>query len=142
MYFLTIQLLYANRYIFFVSEVLYDLEESRKITNMILYFTNYTFQSQDVVYINDYLHVLYVPIQNLYNASYNRLAASPHPELLETLIAYIEHNLNVSDAADALYIHRNTLLYRLGKIRDMYGIRTNRYTELMNLYLYYKTLTL
>ena len=37
-------------------------------------------------------------------------------ELLRTLEAFFEHNGNLSQAAEALFIHRNTLLYRLERI--------------------------
>lgn len=42
--------------------------------------------------------------------------------LLQTLAALFECNLNISEAARTLYIHRNTLLYRLDKISRL----TNR----------------
>ncbi len=44
-------------------------------------------------------------------------------ELMETLHAYLSCHQNVSEAAQALYIHRNTLSKRLEKINDM--IRLN-----------------
>lgn len=41
--------------------------------------------------------------------------------LMETIIAYFEHHGNVSQTAEALYIHRNTLSYRLDRIQEMTG---------------------
>lgn len=41
--------------------------------------------------------------------------------LVETIIAYFDHHANVSQAADALFIHRNTLLYRLERIQELTG---------------------
>ena len=41
------------------------------------------------------------------------------PDLLKTLRAYFDANLNLTQAAKQLHIHRNTLIYRLGKIRDL-----------------------
>lgn len=41
-----------------------------------------------------------------------------HPELCQTLAAYIAHNLSVKNSAAALYIHPKTMSYRLSKIRD------------------------
>jgi purine catabolism regulator len=38
------------------------------------------------------------------------------PELIHTLEAYFEHNGNLSQTAEALFIHRNTLLYRMERI--------------------------
>ena len=40
----------------------------------------------------------------------------------ETLIAYLEHGCNMNRTADALFIHRNTLAYRIKRIRAISGI--------------------
>ena len=42
-------------------------------------------------------------------------------DLLETLRVYFQCNGNVAHTAKALYIHRNTLLYRLDRIRQLGG---------------------
>ena len=42
-----------------------------------------------------------------------------HSELYETLKVYLEQNLNATQTAAELYIHRSTLLYRLEKIRSI-----------------------
>ena len=39
----------------------------------------------------------------------------------ETLEKYLEFNCNAKETADAMFIHRNTLHYRLNKIRDILG---------------------
>ena len=41
--------------------------------------------------------------------------------LVETLSSYFDHHGNASKTADALYIHRNTLLYRLERIQELTG---------------------
>lgn len=38
-------------------------------------------------------------------------------ELCETLETYLEHNCNANAAAEALFIHRNTMRYRMDKIK-------------------------
>ena len=43
-------------------------------------------------------------------------------DLIETLEVFYENQGNLSQAADALFIHRNTLSYRLVKISDMTGL--------------------
>ena len=40
-------------------------------------------------------------------------------ELSETLRAYLEHDRSLTRTAQALFIHKNTLLYRLGRIREI-----------------------
>jgi purine catabolism regulator len=42
-------------------------------------------------------------------------------ELLQTLEVYFEHNGSLSQASEALFIHRNTLSYRLDRICDIAG---------------------
>lgn len=43
-------------------------------------------------------------------------------ELIRTLEAYFEHNGNLSQTAEALYIHRNTLIYRMERIANITGL--------------------
>ncbi|MFQ3630643.1 PucR family transcriptional regulator [Roseiflexus sp.] len=44
-----------------------------------------------------------------------------HGELLKTLESFFEHNGNLARTAEALHIHRNTLLYRLMRIKEISG---------------------
>ncbi len=41
--------------------------------------------------------------------------------LVQTISAFFEHHGNVSQTAEELYIHRNTLLYRLERIQELTG---------------------
>jgi len=47
------------------------------------------------------------------------LAQENHQELLRTLEAYFKHNGNLTQTAEALYVHRNTLLYRMERIASI-----------------------
>ncbi|MDP4163635.1 MAG: helix-turn-helix domain-containing protein [Bacillota bacterium] len=40
-------------------------------------------------------------------------------ELLPSLLAYLEHNQHVKEAAKAIHVHTNTLTYRLKRIEDL-----------------------
>jgi purine catabolism regulator len=51
-------------------------------------------------------------------AEYDKVHRS---SLMETIIAYFNHHGNVSQTAEALYIHRNTLSYRLERIQELTG---------------------
>jgi purine catabolism regulator len=42
--------------------------------------------------------------------------------MLQTLAAYLATNGSPTDAADRLHLHRNTVLYRLGRIEDLLGV--------------------
>ena len=43
-------------------------------------------------------------------------------ETLTTIQAFFENNLNVSETSRKLYVHRNTLVYRLEKIKKLTGL--------------------
>ena len=50
-------------------------------------------------------------------------------EMRETIKVYFDQDLNLSTAARQLYIHRNTLLYRLEKIRKATGLDLRRFKD-------------
>jgi len=52
----------------------------------------------------------------------NRTDLLLEPEIVTTLETYFEMNCNVSDTAKRLFIHRNTLLYRLDKLKQDTGL--------------------
>ena len=56
-------------------------------------------------------------------------------ELLQTLLAFIEENGDMNNAARKLYIHRNTLRYRLEKILELTGKDPRQLKDLLILYL-------
>ena len=46
--------------------------------------------------------------------------------LVKTIDAYFDHHGNISQTAESLFIHRNTLLYRLERIQDLTGHDLNQ----------------
>lgn len=54
--------------------------------------------------------------------------------LLYTAKVFLESNLNVTDAAGKLYVHRNTLLYRLSKIQSTTGYDLRNFIDASNFY--------
>lgn len=61
-------------------------------------------------------------------------------DLLETLIAYLNHQLNLAETSRFLFIHRNTLLYRLDKIENLLGYSINTPEKILGLQLAIKFL--
>lgn len=55
-------------------------------------------------------------------------------ELSNDFLVYCRTNMNISQAAKRLYIHRNTLMYRLNKIETLTGLNTNDFEHCMILY--------
>ena len=51
------------------------------------------------------------------------------PELLATLSAVLESGLSVAEAADRLYVHKNTVRYRLRRIEKLTGRRTTNLAD-------------
>ena len=47
------------------------------------------------------------------------LAYDGSEEFIRTLEAYFKHNANLSQTAEALFVHRNTLLYRMERISQI-----------------------
>ncbi len=48
-------------------------------------------------------------------------------ETLDTVKAFFENNLNVSETSRKLFVHRNTLVYRLEKIRKLTGLDLRKF---------------
>ncbi|MGZ0148470.1 CdaR family transcriptional regulator [Kribbella sp. WER1] len=62
-------------------------------------------------------------------------AHSDWPELRDTLIAWCESGCNLVRTAEALHIHRNTLIYRLEKIERLTGTSWRDHRATLTLYL-------
>lgn len=59
----------------------------------------------------------------------------PHQELVRTMEEFFKHNLNLTNTADALKIHRNTLIYRLDKIASIINLDPRYFQEAVQIYL-------
>ncbi|OZI11427.1 hypothetical protein CEW92_11750 [Bacillaceae bacterium SAS-127] len=57
------------------------------------------------------------------------------PDLLQTLKVYLESNLNASLTAKKLFIHRNTLQYRLDKFVEKTGVQLKDFNSSFTIYL-------
>ncbi|MDD3641059.1 MAG: helix-turn-helix domain-containing protein, partial [Atribacterota bacterium] len=60
------------------------------------------------------------------------------PVLWETLQAFFENNLSITKTAKNIYIHRNTLIYRLGKIHKLTGLNPQKFDQALLLYIAFK----
>lgn len=54
-------------------------------------------------------------------------------ETIGIINAFFENNLNISETARQLYIHRNTLVYRLEKIRQLTGLDLRNFDDAVEL---------
>ncbi len=53
--------------------------------------------------------------------------------LCDTLRQYLEHNANAKETAEAMFLHRNTLNYRLAKIKEIQGVDLDKLEDLVDL---------
>lgn len=65
---------------------------------------------------------------------YNRFS----PETIETILGFIEQNMNASKTAKALYMHRNTLNYRLDNFIEKTEIDVRTFSGALAMYLLFK----
>lgn len=56
-------------------------------------------------------------------------------DLINIGIGFIENNLNISKASSSLFLHRNTLIYRLDKIKDIFNLDLRIFKDAMIFYL-------
>ncbi len=71
---------------------------------------------------------LTTPYQTLVNGDKNG-------QLIKTLTAYLQHFGDLQQCANELFIHRNTLRYRLDKIQQLTGVDIQELDGLLQLYL-------
>ena len=50
-------------------------------------------------------------------------------EIMETAEEFLENNLNASETARKIYVHRNTLMYRLDKIEKVTGLNIRNFAD-------------
>jgi carbohydrate diacid regulator len=62
----------------------------------------------------------------LFNKKTSRLF---NDEMLHTIEMFFEKDLNLSDTARQLYIHRNTLVYRLDKVQRLTGLDLRKFDD-------------
>jgi sugar diacid utilization regulator len=56
-------------------------------------------------------------------------------ELLPSLFAYLAHNQNAKEAAKAIHVHTNTLMYRLKRIEEILSIDLSESEQFLNIHL-------
>lgn len=77
-----------------------------------------------------------LPLETLYHPCFALLAEydrENNTEYLRTLIAYLQNNCSISASANALFIHRNSLQYRIKKIEELLDIRIATSEERFNM---------
>ena len=68
-------------------------------------------------------------VKTVLDRSYREVLADP--ELMSAADAFIKHSLNISEASRHMYVHRNTLIYRLDKIEKLTGLNIRNFNDAM-----------
>ena len=56
-------------------------------------------------------------------------------EIMQMIVVWCQHAFNVSDTARALFIHKNTLIYRLERVERLTGFDLRSFRDALTLYL-------
>lgn len=59
-------------------------------------------------------------------------------DLVKTCFCLFENSLNVSKTAEALYMHRNTLIYRISKLKTLTGLDVTDFTDAVTFIVVYR----
>ncbi|MCM1546482.1 MAG: helix-turn-helix domain-containing protein [Clostridiales bacterium] len=60
-------------------------------------------------------------------------------DMVETCLALFENDLNVSKTAAGLYMHRNTLIYRIAKLKRLTGLDVCRFADAVSFIILYRS---
>lgn len=60
-------------------------------------------------------------------------------DLVETCFSLFENDLNVSKTALGLYMHRNTLIYRIAKLKRLTGLDVCKFADAVSFIILYRS---
>lgn len=63
-------------------------------------------------------------------------------QLIRTFKEFLDNRMNIKKTADKLYIHRNTLIYRIDKIKELLGTELNDENEVFGYHMALKLMDL
>jgi len=100
------------------------LEAMQAIEVGLMYDVTGRIYRYDSLLLERFLHEIPLQISQKYcEAIFNEEARKVlNEEMITTINKFFENNLNLSETARQLYIHRNTLVYRLDKIQRALGL--------------------
>lgn len=99
-----------------------------------LFIGNHVYSKKDML-LEDFLGKVPAETRNGLVVKYRRTLENLDLESTNTVIAYVLNNMNLQKTAQELYIHRNTLNYRLAKLEKDFNLDLKNIRDLMILYL-------
>lgn len=76
----------------------------------------------------------------IYTSFIHVLESKAYKEIIRSFIAYCESGMNMTEAAKTLYVHRNTVIYRLKKLEQLISVDIKNFQHCSLLYLIVKKL--
>lgn len=98
-----------------------------------LFIGNHVYNKKDML-LEDFLGKVPRETRSGLVAKYRRTLENLDLESTNTVIAYVSNNMNLQKTAQELYIHRNTLNYRLAKLEKDFNLDLKNIRDLMVLY--------
>ena len=74
-------------------------------------------------------------VQHIFNSNISEKRKELKPVFWETLEVFFEYNMNITNTAKAIFVHRNTLIYRLEKVKQVTGLDPRKFNEALQLYI-------
>lgn len=113
-----------------------ELSKSYKEARMALDVSKIFFEDRRVIAYNQLgigrlIYQLPIPLCRIFirEVFQDRSPEELDEETLITIDKFFENNLNVSETARQLFIHRNTLVYRLDKLQKSYGLDVRNFDD-------------
>ncbi|PKM95191.1 MAG: hypothetical protein CVU84_05750 [Firmicutes bacterium HGW-Firmicutes-1] len=107
-------------------EELIHLSDSFSESQAMIEFAEKMRSSDGYYFIYDYiLEYFFYKIPKNYHDHFldnYREELKDRPEIAETINALTKNNMNIADTAKELYVHRNTVLFRINKIKELFDI--------------------
>ncbi len=115
----------------------YDFSEDT-FSNLVKSIVEDTYNSDKILSNSDVPHEMLIKnfkedVESVRKTILEKL--EPYPELLKTLHVFFENGASVIKTSKIMGIHRNTLLYRLNKIRDLTHLEPRNFKGAVILYL-------
>ncbi|MGB4588771.1 MAG: helix-turn-helix domain-containing protein [Clostridiaceae bacterium] len=98
-----------------------------------LFIGNHVYNKKDML-LEDFFGKIPEEIRNGLVMKYRRTLENLDLESRNTILAYVTNNMNLQKTAQELYIHRNTLNYRLVKLEKDFNLDLKNIRDLMILY--------
>ncbi|HHT14669.1 MAG: PucR family transcriptional regulator [Christensenellales bacterium] len=104
------------------------------------------FRKKDLVFCYDslwferFLSEIPLHIAQKYSSFFSdkKITRALNNSMIETVNTYLDAGMNLTEAARRLYIHRNTLAYRLDKILSLTGLDIRNFNDAMTFKLFYE----